>query len=498
MIREKNSRTSSLQRIQTVVLQELQNNTKYIAERKSATPLFADFKYFTDKGIFTNLDETQLKAEINAAFNTTNSIQPKVFNDVIGQTFFIDKANFPNGLFLDGIDLYFYTKDTIAPVILEIVPTVNGYPSSDTVVPFSKVIKYPDTVNVTTNINVLPAPTAFTFDNPVYLQPGVYAFILRTNSSNYNVFISERGKASLIDRTVVTNPYNGDFFQSQQGTTWVADPTKDFCFRIRRCIFEVGSKTFNLFTNKSEEVFDGLSVNPHVQDFGDTTDISYSLQTYEMDVDGSPLGFTDTIEPNKNIFFDTVRTLETANSGANVNVTMFTSSNHVSPILDIDATTVVLLNNEISPYSANIANTELTASGGISLGKYVSKEVVLQEGFDSTGISVYVDVNRQPGTDIEVYVKIQNNYDYTTTFAEREWIKLPKVDLSKQGTIYSTDENSYTEELYQNLSLSYYANTATTSVLHSDFRKYAIKVVFYSDDTIKIPKIKNLRSISSL
>jgi len=499
MIREKNLRTSSLEHIQNVVLSQLQNNVRYIQERKTTDPIFSDFKYFVDKGVYTHLSEETLKSEIDSTYNTIqSSTVSKTLNDVIGQTFYIDKENYPNGLFLDAIDLYFSSKDTLSPVIVEIVPTVNGYPSSENVIPFSRVIKYPEDIQVSSSTTTLPDPTIFRFKNPVYLQPGVYAFVIRTNSKNYTLFVSERGKVSITDNTLVVNPYIGDFFQSQQGTTWIADPTKDCCFRLRRCVFATGTKSYTFFTNNSDEAFDGVNFRPHFQDFGDTTDITFNFVSNDIDIDGAPSTYTDKLEPNKNIFFDSVRTLETSSTGANVDVTLFTTSDHVSPVLDIDATTLVLLNNEISQYSSNVANTELTPYGGISSAKYVTKQVTLQEGFDSTALTVYVDVNRPAGTDIEVYCKIQNNYDYSSSFEEHNWIKIPKLDTSNQGIIYSPDENSYTEEVYQDLNLSYTANTGSSDVTFTEFRHFAVKVVFYSDNTISVPKIKNLRVVSTL
>lgn len=506
MIRKNKHAANSYNKAIKTVHKALKNNTNYKKLQKTENPLVTDLNMWVAKAVNTNIEEETLKKEIEdtyavaakAAASTLNSVDQ--YTDYIAQSFFIDESNYPNGIFIHSIDVYFSAKDNLAPITLEVRPTVNGYPSSDNILKYSSVTLNPESVEIPTANNSLSLSTTFDFDVPVYVKPGMYAFTLHTNSSEYKVFISEKGKASIVDNKIIVNPYIGTFFQSQQGNTWTAEQTKDICFRVRRCIFETGSRTYNFYTDRAEYSFAGVMFRPSVTDFGETTDISHTLQTSEIDVGQDIVEeFVQAIEPYKETYFTTPRSLETADrTGANVYITLFSSSDHVSPLIDMNTTDMLLIDNHILPYSANVSLSELSPSGGLAIAKYISKTVILKDGFESNGLTVYLDVNRPFGTDIEVFCKIQNTYDYTSSFSEREWIKLNYISNSNKDKATTTNQNEYTEETYQNLELSYSANTGEETVLYTDFNKYAIKVVFYSDSTVAVPKIKNLRAISSL
>ena len=178
--------------------------------------------------------------------------------DPIAQTFIIDEQNFPNGLFLSSISLFFKSKpSTNIPVRLSIVSTLNGYPTNQTL-DFSVV-----TLN-TENVNVSATPhykdpnsaTKFTFDSPVYINPGVlYAFVVQSSSSDYNLWIAQQNDSALLSTSkpeytdpdpanptkIVTTPYVGDLFESQNSLTWTASQTKDLMFIINRCKFNINT-----------------------------------------------------------------------------------------------------------------------------------------------------------------------------------------------------------------------------------------------------------------
>ena len=477
-------------------------SSSYYAKRRGLsvgdtrlTPTHGELKYWVDKIVNNNLSETLFNQLFDEVYFDRSSIFG--FNDAIGQSFYISKDNYPNGIFLGSISIFFKSKDPILPVTLKIVPTVNGYPSSDSIINMSEVTKPSDTIYVPATVNTLPTESKFVFKSPIYLTPGVYVFTLTTNSSKYEVFISERGKTSFVDNTLVVNPYIGDFFQSQQGTTWSVDQTKDLCFVLNRCIFETGEKSFTFETGSYDLAdYDAVNLKASYQDFGEQTDINFSIKTY---TNSSELVLTqteDTIEPNRNIEFTESKTLEYAN-GAIVTVNMNNKTDFVSPILDLETFNMIILENQISDYDANTGLSELTPNSGWSEAKYLTKMVSLAEGFDSTGLTVYVDVNRPVGTDIDVFYKIQNKYDFTKQFEEQNWILLPQYTSSNQGTTYTTSSD-FNEEIYQNLAISYTANTGDAIVSYTDFDRFQIKVVMYSDNSAKVPKIKNLRVIASL
>jgi hypothetical protein len=487
--------------INQIVTTKFNNSTYYAKQRglsvgsSTLKPTHGELKYWVDKIVNNRISETLF----NQMFDEVYSDKASTFtlNDVIGQSFYINEDNYPNGIFLGSISVFFKTKDTVAPITLKIVPTVNGYPSSDIVLPMSQVTIFPEEISIPATTNTLPSETKFVFPAPIYLKPGVYVFTLNTNSKNYDIFISERGKVSFIDNTVVVNPYIGDFFQSQQGTTWSVDQTKDLCFVINRCVFETGEKSFIFETDQYDGLeYDGINLKALYQDFGEDTDINFKLKSYTFSGEDTLTQTEQTIDVNKNIQFDEVKTLDYAN-GAIITVNMTNKNNHVSPLLDLETFNMIVLENQISDYDANTSLSELTPTSGNSIAKYLTKTVTLAEGFDSNGLTVYIDVNRPVGTDIEVFYKVQNKYDFTNTFEEHNWVKLSKYTTSNQGTTYTTSSD-FIEETYQNLAISYTANTGTESVTYSDFNQYQIKVVMYSDNSAQVPKIKNLRAIATL
>jgi hypothetical protein len=172
------------------------------------------------------------------------------FNDPLAQTFLIQKNRYmsSHGLFVESIDLCFQSKpswtSTGNPVTVELRPTVNGYPSSRTIMDGyggakASVTKNSDEINVadadpTQNLRPwenpvmhtpsrysgiipgfgglgmvnghasadngyrndpnLPAPryTKFKFTTPIYLEPDKqYAIVVRSNDPTYKVWISD-------------------------------------------------------------------------------------------------------------------------------------------------------------------------------------------------------------------------------------------------------------------------------------------------------------------
>jgi hypothetical protein len=174
--------------------------------------------------------------------------------DPLAQSFIIDGANFPNGVFLSSISLFFRTKpSTNIPIQLYILPTINGYPTG-TSLDHSVVYLTADKVNVseTPHVKDTSTRTNFKFEFPVYINPNqLYAFCLQSSSSEYTVWTAQQGDNALLSTSkaeytdtnpsqptkIVTTPYVGDVFESQNSITWTADQTKDIMFVINRCKF---------------------------------------------------------------------------------------------------------------------------------------------------------------------------------------------------------------------------------------------------------------------
>lgn len=155
------------------------------------------------------------------------------------------------GVFLTKARVYFASKPAAdnVPVVLQIRPMVNGYPSAEFIVPGAQVIKNPSEVNVVTTqtqAGVLATPTDFVFEEPVYLNGQTeYAIVLLADTTDYNVYISQTEQFILgtTERRVTAQPSLGSLFKSQNGGTWEPDQTQDLTFRLYRANFDTAGGT---------------------------------------------------------------------------------------------------------------------------------------------------------------------------------------------------------------------------------------------------------------
>ncbi len=159
-------------------------------------------------------------------------------------------------MFLNSVKVYFRTKPTreSSPVTLSVVGTLNGYPNGE-ILDNSVVTLTPNQVTVSENPQYLDpaAYTQFTFNAPVYIQPGMlYAFIVKSDSNQYILWTASNGDTALpssvknlpTDPTPSTitkvggAPSVGALFISQNSQTWTADQNQSLMFVIDRCVFD--------------------------------------------------------------------------------------------------------------------------------------------------------------------------------------------------------------------------------------------------------------------
>lgn len=207
--------------------------------------------------------------------------------DPIAQTIIIDTAG-NGGIFVSKIDVWFASRSAVKSVELQIREVVNGYPSSDKVLPFARVIKNPEDVTVVPTRedlkNLYGQPedgcTTFEFATPVYLEDGIeYAIVLISDSTDYQVYVANASDAltedinlginknliitpaSLYDQDYrsISNKYMGSFFTSQNSTTWTADQYTDLKFRLWKAQFDTSSAGVVTLVN---EVFPDINSNP--------------------------------------------------------------------------------------------------------------------------------------------------------------------------------------------------------------------------------------------
>ena len=275
---------------------------------------------FTASGLSTTSQRLDFAPSVDSAaqtFTQVNQISNQLVStiatyspyDPIAQTFIISKDNFPNGLFLNSIKLFFQSKPTNNnPVMVSIIPTVNGYPSG-TALSYSTVTMLPNQVNVSSQPHYLD-PTSYTefdFEAPVYVQSGVlYAVVVKSSSADYNLYLAQQNQIAIPSTAkklptdpnpstptkIGAAPYVGALFESQNGITWTADQTKDLMFVIDRCVFTTGSAKIPFVVPKNLP-YRKLATQDIIQKI-DANSASYLMGNYTNSVKVDALNVTTT------------------------------------------------------------------------------------------------------------------------------------------------------------------------------------------------------------
>jgi hypothetical protein len=406
--------------------------------------------------------------------------------DPVAQTFYVNPREYPNGLFLSKADIYFSQKPetgSSSTAWIYITKTVNGYPSSDSYLTNSRVEIPYASVNSPggTSIAPIPVATTFTFSDPIHLEAGEYAIVVGSENAKYRVFVSELGSTDLsTGKLISTNPDGnvGSFFMSQNARTWTADQTKDMMFNIHKCVFNTNSLDVEIPLIKDSDsiISDMISVTSPDKEIAGT-----SLKYY------SKLG-GDYIPVNNNT--NTKLTARTTLSSATtpyVKFNLSSTSTNLSPVIQKDKINMKFFQNAINT-KLDLLVDETDPYKGNAAAKYVTKKVVLADGFDATGIRVLLDVNRLHGTSVEVFFKAVAGDDFAK-FEDHSYIQIPlKGDVQ-----YSSTDNDFVIDEYK-LDDFYYQ---LGKVNYSSFKTFIVKVVMYSDNPVNFPRVKNLRAIAT-
>jgi hypothetical protein len=155
-------------------------------------------------------------------------------SDPLAQSFFT--YGLDGGCYISSIDLYFQSKDSTAPVWIEIRKMSNGVPTNELVNEYSMVSLNASAVNISQDSSVA---TNFKFDKLIYLEPDKdYCFVVQARSTQYNMWTCKMSEKSLeTGKTVFEQPYNGSMFKSENNFTWTAEQTEDIKFTLYKAKF---------------------------------------------------------------------------------------------------------------------------------------------------------------------------------------------------------------------------------------------------------------------
>ena len=182
--------------------------------------------------------------------------------DPLAQTFIVLDSGNPDatniGTFITSCDVYFFDKDDSYPVVMEVRNVINGTPGPK-ILPFGR--KTLQSGEITTS-NDGSVATTFTFDSPVYVQGGSqYAICMLTNTPVYKVWISDLGTQDTSGNEISKQPHVGVLYKSSNNDSWVASPTQDLKFTLRRAKFDTSAAGLVTLQNKALPV-KTLKINP--------------------------------------------------------------------------------------------------------------------------------------------------------------------------------------------------------------------------------------------
>ena len=140
-------------------------------------------------------------------------------------------------------------------------------------------------------------------------------------------------------------------------------------------------------------------------------------------------------------------------------------------------------------------NGEDKKTGGNSDVRYITRKVVLNDGFDSGDLRVYLTAYKPSQSNIHVYYKILSKSD-PDTFDNKNYQLMTQIG---NENFTSTNEADYREIMFApgttgaaNNSVSY----TSGSTGYSTFRTFAIKVVMSGTSTVDVPKVRDVRAIA--
>ena len=180
-----------------------------------------------------------------------------------------------------------------------------------------------------------------------------------------------------------------------------------------------------------------------------------------------------------------------ATLGGNKSVTvqcgLFTTDSAVSPLIDLQRTSITATENVIDRQdSANTTNfnvplvfiNETDAQNGSSASKHITKTTVLEE--QAVGLRIVLAANRPSEADFVVYFRTSAGDELIT---DQTWTAIAKESVIPPDT----DPEIFRE-------YTYLAGGVGGDL--SPFTQFQVKIVMTSTNSSKIPRIKDLRTIA--
>jgi hypothetical protein len=447
------------------------------------------------KSIYTSI--TQISTELSAygsayTFNSNNNINgvtsatasPIGKYNPLATSFYVDPVTYPNGLYITSVDLAITQFDDHEPVCFHIRDTDDDRPAMDKHLHHSHVWKHPfDCKKYVDGDDT--TKTNFKFSHPIFLKSGQkYAFVLSSNSPNYRFRGAIIGKSDKISgKKVSKHPWHCHHFKPNL-TKWDPDDTVMITYTINQAVFTpkaIISYPLNVYSNSAFN-YNTVSIITDDEVIPGVSSVKYE---YEPKSSSSNIltSFT-TVTPNENTTYNNLMVInQGSGTEAYTRLTLTTTDTNISPIVNLSKLSGALAGHLIN----NDVTGETNSYGGNALAKYETKPVTLISSVSANSLRVWLDLNLQYGTYVQVYYKILNNYD-GAAFTSRPWVKMPDPVYQ-----YVTNTTDYIEHAWALDGITYTSGTST----YPNFNTFAIKVVMLTSNLAIVPNCQNLRVIAA-
>ena len=190
---------------------------------------------------------------------------------------------------------------------------------------------------------------------------------------------------------------------------------------------------------------------------------------------------------NRNIYFQTPKLLATkrnadANIGAGIKsstfkVDMTTVSSLVSPVVDMQRTSISTIHNRVDQNNALNVVAETNARGGSTLGKHLTRPVTLAE--KARGLKIMLAANKPSACSFDVYYRTNSG----GRLLDQDYILIaPEAPMP-------SDDNPNIYRDYRYLPGGIGGNL-------NDFDQFQVKIVMKSTNSAKVPRFGDLRIIA--
>lgn len=293
----------------------------------------------------------------------------------LSQSFFVNDVNYPYGVFVSRIAVYFRSKSSnpATKVYMQIREMENGLPTRKAI---GDSTAFVTSAQITTSTNGTAA-TTFTFDTPVFLLPGVeycFSLIPEGNKDDFQVWIAGLGRidlASPFNRSRITKqPAAGTLFTSSNNYNWSVRKKQDLKYDIYIAQFNVNTTGTLFLTNKSANTkINYTHVIPNIAEIKpDKTQVTLELQTSDSSLSLGSYFSIDNLElvslTSQKMIANTSQETSAGIKSLRYRVQMKTDNRFISPVIDLERVQTIIYDNKINSLTSNTLTGLVSYSAG--------------------------------------------------------------------------------------------------------------------------------------